>query len=135
MKIQQDIIQLQKLKLERQERMITELKLSKITEETNESKATVKQELRNAIKNGCSKLRSKARCIQIVANIKDEETDAYAQIQGQCVPKFLVEMEQRALERNNRHRLARERRETLERDKEEQRLAAEEAKVVELIRL
>lgn len=65
MKIQQDIIELQKLKLERQERMITELKLSKINDDAKESKASIKDELKNVIRNGCANSRAKARCLQV----------------------------------------------------------------------
>lgn len=65
LKIQQDIIELQKLKLERQERMISELKLSKLTEEAKESKATIKDELKSVIRNGCANSRAKARCLQV----------------------------------------------------------------------
>lgn len=65
LKIQQDIIELQKLKLERQERMITELKLSKLTDDAKESKATIKDELKNVIRHGCANSRAKARCLQV----------------------------------------------------------------------
>lgn len=69
---------------------------------------------------------------QIVANVKDEEDDEYAKLQARGVPKFLIEMEQRAIERNRKHKEAKDRREQLEKEKEELRLAAEEAKVNEL---
>lgn len=39
-------------------------------------------------------------------------------------------MEQRAMERNRKHKEAKDRREQLEKEKEELRLAAEEAKVL-----
>lgn len=136
LKVQQDIIDLQKLKLERQERMITELKLSKIEEETRDSQAIAKQELRNVIKTGCAKSKTAARCLQLVGNLKDEdEPDEYAKLQARGVPKFLIEMQARAWERNQRHQEARDRREHLERVKEEQRLAAEQAKVISNINL
>ncbi|XP_037037996.1 calponin homology domain-containing protein DDB_G0272472 [Bradysia coprophila] len=128
LKIQQDIIELQKLKLERQERMISELKLSKLTDDAKESKATIKDELKNVIRNGCANSRAKARCLQIVANVRDDEDDEYAKLQARGVPKFLIEMEQRAMERNRKHQEAKDRREQLEKEKEELRLAAEEAK-------
>lgn len=120
---------MQKLKLDRQERMITELKFTKITDQTKESKELIKQELKQVIRNGCAKLRSKAKCLQMVGNLKDAEDIELAKIQANGVPKFLIEMEARAMERNERHKQARERRETLDRQKEELRLAAEEAKV------
>lgn len=66
---------------------------------------------------------------QIVANVRDEEDDEYAKLQARGVPKFLIEMEQRAIERNRKHKEAKDRREQLEKEKEELRLATEEAKV------
>lgn len=66
---------------------------------------------------------------QVVANVKDDEDDEYAKLQARGVPKFLIEMEQRAMERNRKHQEAKDRREQLEKEKEELRLAAEEAKV------
>ncbi|KAJ6649713.1 Coiled-coil domain-containing protein [Pseudolycoriella hygida] len=128
LKIQQDIIVLQKLKLERQERMITELKMSKISDDAKDAKATIKDDLKNVIRNGCVNSRAKARCLQIVANVKDEDDDEYAKLQARGIPKFLIEMEQRAIERNRKHKEAKDRREQLEKEKEELRLAAEEAK-------
>lgn len=110
--------------------MITELKLTKIEEETRDSQAIAKQELRNVIKTGCAKSKTTARCLQVVGNLKDEdEPDEYAKLQARGVPKFLIEMQARAWERNQRHQEARDRRDHLERVKEEQRLAAEQAKV------
>lgn len=132
LKIQQDIIELQKVKLDRQERMISELKLSRFSEDAQESQAAVRQELKNVLKTGSQVARSRARCLQIAGNLKDtEDDDAYAALlaKGLTMPKFLVEMQARASERETRHREARERREKLEKDKEEQRLAAEDAKV------
>lgn len=119
------------MKLDRQERMITELKFNKIADETRESVANAKQELRNVIKTGCTKSRSTARCLQLVGNLRgdeDDELDEYAKLQARGVPKFLIEMQARAFERNQRHQEARDRREALEREREEQRLAAERAK-------
>lgn len=136
LKLQRDIIELQKIKLERQERMIAELKLNRLTEDTRQSQAAAKEELRNVIRNGNAKMRSTARCLQLVGNLReaDDETAAaneFAKLQAKGVPKFLVDMQARAFERNVRHQEARDRRERLEREKEEQRLAAEAAKVSE----
>lgn len=130
MKIQQDIIELQKLKLERQERLITELKLSNLSEEARESKAKIKDELKHVIRTGCQKNRLKAKCLQIANNLKDEDDEEYdSKLHARGTPKFLIEMEQRALERNMKHQEAQERRERLEQEKERQKIAAEEAKV------
>lgn len=130
MKIQQDIIELQKLKIQRQERMITEMKLAKFSEMLKDSKNDLKLELMNA-KKGDTRLRAKARCIQMNAEIKvdpEEEERRLLLAQGLIVPKFLQKMQQRALDRLSRHAEAKERRERLEIEKEEAKNAAELAK-------
>lgn len=127
LKVQQDIIELQKLKIQRQERMITEMKLAKFSEMLKESKNDMKMELMNA-KRGNTKLRVKARCIQMVANIKpdpEEEERRMLLAQGLVVPKFLQKMQDRAFERLSRHQEARERRLRLEHEKEEMKNAAD----------
>lgn len=133
MKIQQDIIELQKLKIQRQERMITEMKLAKFSEMLKDSKNELKLELMNA-KRGNTKLRVKARCMQIVANIKpdpEEEERRKLLAQGLVVPKFLQKMQDRAFERLSRHQEARERRLRLEQEKEETKNAADLARRLE----
>lgn len=132
LKIQQDIIELQKMKLKRQERVIAELKLSRLLEDNDDSKNDIKDELKFVARNGCQKSRSKARCLQVAGNLKDEADDElYEQLQakGLTAPKFLIEMQARALEREMKHQQARERREAIDRDREEIRMAAEEARV------
>lgn len=64
-KVQQDIIELQKLKLQRQERIIAELKCTKLLEDTMESEIDLKSDLRFVAQAGCPNSRSKARCLQI----------------------------------------------------------------------
>ncbi|KAL7036898.1 hypothetical protein ACKWTF_008986 [Chironomus riparius] len=133
LKVQQDIIELQKLKIQRQERLITEMKLAKFTEMVKESKNDLKMELINA-KRTNTKLRAKARCIEMVANIPPdpiEEERRKLLAQGLMVPKFLQKMQERAAERLARHEEARERRERLEYDKEEAKNVAELAKRME----
>lgn len=130
LKAQQDIIELQKLKIQRQERLITEMKLAKFTEMVKESKNDLKMELINA-KRTNTKLRAKARCIEMVANIPPdpvEEERRKLLAQGLVVPKFLQKMQERAAERLARHEEARERRARLEYEKEEAKTAAEIAK-------
>lgn len=127
LKSQQDIIELQKLKIQRQERMITEMKLAKFSEMLKESKNDLKMELINA-KRGNTKLRAKARCIEMAANIKPdpvEEERRKLLAQGLVVPIFLQKMQERAFERLARHEKAQERRLKLETDKEEMKTAAE----------
>lgn len=127
MKIQQDIIELQKLKIQRQERMITEMKLAKFSEMLKDSRNELKLEL-TAAKKGNSKLRAKARCIEMNAELKPdpvEEEKRKLLAQGLIVPRFLQKMQQRAIERLTRHAEAKERRERLEIEKEETKNAAE----------
>ncbi|CAO1327072.1 unnamed protein product [Diamesa serratosioi] len=133
LKNQQDVIELQKLKLQRQERLITEMKMLKFSEMLKESKNEIKKELMNA-KRGNVKLRIKARCIQLTADIPldpEEEDRRMILAQGLEVPKFLAKMQERAAERNMRHEGARERRLKLEHEKEELKTAAEIARKME----
>lgn len=123
---------MQKLKLKRQERVIAEMKLSRLLEDADESQGEIKADLKFVARKGCQKSRSKARCLQIAGNLKDPADDVehdVMQAKGLTAPKFLVEMQARALDREMKHRQAQERRQNLEREKEEMRLAAEEAKV------
>lgn len=116
--------------------MITEMKLSKFSEMLKESKVDMKNELKSAAKRGSIKLRTKARCIQMAANIKsDPEEDEKRKLlaQGLIVPRFLAKMQERAAERLMRHEEARQRRVKLEQEKEEIKTAAEIAKVTEEI--
>lgn len=133
LKVQSDIIELQKLKIQRQERLITEIKLAKFTEMLKESKNDLKMELINA-KRGNPKLRAKARCIEMAANIRadpEEEENRKLLAQGLVVPKFLQKMQERAIERLTRHEEARERRLRLENEKEETKNAADLARRLE----
>lgn len=132
LKTQQDIIELQRIKLQRQQRVITEMKLSKLLEDTNEAENHLKEELVLVAKTGCQNSRSKAKCLQIAGNLKDKDTDLDSGLQakGITAPKFLIEMQARALEREMRHQEAQRRREVLEREKEALRIAAEEEKVI-----
>lgn len=64
--------------------------------------------------------------------MKDPEDDKRAEkllAKGLMAPKFLIEMQARALEREMRHQRAHQRRTHLEKEKETMRLAAEESKV------
>ncbi|XP_059610789.1 golgin subfamily A member 6-like protein 6 [Phlebotomus argentipes] len=128
LKIQQDIIEYQKLKLERQERMIAELRLSKLSEEARSFKQELKNELKQVAKTGDIRVRAKAKCLQIVSNLRDEEDENKLAAYGSVIPPFLAQMQERALERTMRHERAKERRRQLERDREEQKNAQEEEK-------
>lgn len=92
----------------------------------------MKEELALVSKLGCANSRSKAKCLQIAGNLKDKEAEEKAELQakGITAPKFLIEMQARALDRQMRHEEAHKRREALEREKETMRIAAEEEKVL-----
>lgn len=109
-----------------------ELKLNKIIDEHKQSKEEVKQELRTVIKTGEVKNRTKAKCLRIVANLRDEEDeDEFSRLRGKALimPKFLVNMQERAMERNVKHEQAKQRRLQQEAEREAAKIAAEEAKV------
>ncbi|XP_055858956.1 putative protein tag-278 [Episyrphus balteatus] len=129
-KIQQDIIDLQRLKLERQERLITELKLNKLSDEAKVAREEIKAELKNALRTGDSKARAKAKCLQIMGNLRDEEDDEFARLQGKALlqPKFLTNMQERALVRSVKHEQAKQRRLHQEAEREAAKMAVEEAK-------
>ncbi|KNC33839.1 hypothetical protein FF38_08988 [Lucilia cuprina] len=129
-KVQQDIIDLQRLKLERQERIIMELKLHKLSEEAKEARQELKNELKSVIRSGDPKSKAKAKCLQLIGNLKDEEDDNLNKLQGKALlmPKFLQNMQERALERSIRHEQAKQRRLQQEAEREAQKLALEEAK-------
>ena len=98
-----------------------------------QSKKELKQELNNARKIN-SKLREKAKQIQIVANIPTDPLEEERRLllaQGLVVPKFLAKMQQRAQERLIRHEKASQRRLKLQQEKEEEKIAEEMRKQLE----
>ncbi|XP_019894897.1 uncharacterized protein LOC101898802 isoform X2 [Musca domestica] len=129
-KVQQDIIDLQRLKLERQERIIMELKLSKLSEEAREARMELKTELKSVIRSGDAKSKAKAKCLQLIGNLRDKEDERLANLQckAMLMPKFLQSMQERALERSIKHEQARQRRLQKEAEREAQKMALEEAK-------
>ncbi|XP_073817031.1 uncharacterized protein [Musca autumnalis] len=132
-KVQQDIIDLQRLKLERQERIIMELKLSKLSEEAREARMELKTELKSVIRSGDAKSKAKAKCLQLIGNLRDKEDEHLANLQckAMLMPKFLQSMQERALERSIKHEQARQRRLQQEAEREAQKMALEEAKRLE----
>uniref|UniRef100_A0A1A9ZZP6 Sfi1 spindle body domain-containing protein n=1 Tax=Glossina pallidipes TaxID=7398 RepID=A0A1A9ZZP6_GLOPL len=131
-KVQQDIIDLQRVKLERQERIIMELKLGKLSEETKEARQELKEDLKTAIRSGDPKLKAKAKTLQLIGNLKDRKDDRFERLEGKALePAFLKNMQERALARSIRQEQARQRRLKIEAEKEAQKLALEEAKRLE----
>lgn len=82
------------------------MKLAKFSEMLKESKHELKTELRNVARKGNMRLRSKAKCIQIIGSIKPDEEDENKRklmAQGLIVPKFLSRMQARAELRSIKH--------------------------------
>lgn len=123
---------MQKIKLQRQQRVITEMKLSKLLGETNEAENHVKEELSTVVKKGCLNSRTRAKCLQIAGNLKvnTDDTSTEMQAKGTTAPKFLIGMQARAMDREMKHQEVQRRREALEREKEALKLAAGEEKVI-----
>ncbi|XP_067622627.1 uncharacterized protein [Eurosta solidaginis] len=132
-KIQQDVIDLQRLKLERQERIIMELKLNKLSEQAKEVRLDLKNDLNSMIQHGDPKIKAKAKCLLLIGNLREEKKENLASLQGKAMilPQFLRDMQERALERSVRHEKARQRRLQQEAEKEAHKMAAEEAKRLE----
>ncbi|EDW11354.1 trichohyalin [Drosophila mojavensis] len=130
LKVQQDIIDLQRVKLERQERLIMQLKLNKLSEEAKAAREDLKQELKTVIRCGDPKAKAKARCLQLIGSLRDAEDEEFERLQGRALlqPRFLQHMQDRALERSVRHEQARQRRAQAEAEREAAKLALEEAK-------
>ncbi|KAH8419387.1 hypothetical protein KR222_010295 [Zaprionus bogoriensis] len=130
LKVQQDIIDLQRVKLERQERLIMQLKLHKLSDEAKEAREDLKQELKTVIRCGDPKAKAKARCLQLIGSLRDAEDEEFERLQGKALlqPRFLQHMQERALERSVRHEQARQRRAQADAEREAAKLALEEAK-------
>lgn len=118
--------------MQRQEQLISELKLNKIVKDTRSSQEELKKEIKQLLKMPNVKTRLKVKCLGMMANVKEPENDRM-QANGYMMPKFLIDMQERAFERNRRHQEAKERRERLEQEREDQRLALEEQKVIQSI--
>lgn len=127
LKLQQDIIEVQKLKLERQERMIAELRLSRLSDDAKKFKQDLREELRNAMRTGDVRLRAKAKCLQVVGDVVEEQETKFVAY-GNMIPKFLAKMQERSLERQIRHEQAKDRRMMLEHERDAQKMAIEEEK-------
>lgn len=128
LKLQQDIIEVQKLKMERQEKMIAELRLSRLSDEAKKFKQDLREELRNAMRTGDVRLQAKAKCLQVVGDVVEEQENRFVAY-GNMIPKFLAKMQERAVERQLRHEQARDRRMILDQERDAQKQAVEDEKV------
>ncbi|XP_017075583.2 calponin homology domain-containing protein DDB_G0272472 isoform X2 [Drosophila eugracilis] len=129
-KVQQDIIDLQRIKLERQERLIMQLKLTKLSDEAKEAREDLKQELKTVIRCGDPKAKAKAKCLQLIGSLRDADDEEMARLQGKALlqPRFLQHMQERATERSVRHEQARQRRAQADAEREAAKVALEQAK-------
>ncbi|KAF2905752.1 hypothetical protein ILUMI_00429 [Ignelater luminosus] len=115
---QQSIIQMQKQKLIRQEKVIQELKLGKLGKEINQSLEETEKEIRETL-NKCSvKVKSKMGPTFKVENIVEDETLNF-QINSGKAPKIVQQMEKRALERERKRQIILERKQLLDKLKKE----------------
>lgn len=115
-KTQKAMIEVQKAKLEAQNRIIEDLKLGIIRDELSKSLENTKTELREIFNKSSSKL----KCKMAPNGIKLEDTLASFIIKSNKAPKFLQQMERRALERAKNREIIRERKRLI--DEEKQRL-------------
>lgn len=129
LKLQQDIIEVQKMKLERQERMIAELRLSRLSDDAKKFKQDLREELRNVMRTGDVRLRARAKCLQVVGDVVEQVNENQFVACGSMIPKFLAKMQERALERQLRHEQAKDRRLKLDHERDEQKQAIEDEKV------
>lgn len=122
---------MQRIKLERQERLIMQLKLHKLSDEAKEAREDLKQELKTVIRCGDPKAKAKAKCLQLIGSLRDSQDEEFERLQGKALlqPRFLQHMQERALERSVRHEQARQRRAQADAEREAAKLALEEAKV------
>lgn len=118
-KTQKDIIVLQKAKLEQQSRIIEDLKLGIIKDELSKSLEHTKVELKQIFSKSPNKLKNKMAS----SGIKIEDTLATFIVSSSKAPKFLQQMERRALERARNREIIRERKRLI--DEEKQRIFEE----------
>lgn len=119
-KTQRDIIITQKTKLDQQSKIIEDLKLGIINDELTKSLETTKTELQKIF----GKSPNKLKCKLAPSGIKFEDTLAKFIINSSKAPKFLQQMERRALERARNREIIRERKRLID---EEKRRIFEEA--------
>lgn len=115
-KTQKAVIEVQKAKLEAQNRLIEDLKLGIIKDELSKSLEHTKTELREIF----SKSSNKLKCKMAPTGVKLEDTLANFIIKSNKAPKFLQQMEIRALERAKNREIIRERKRLI--DEEKQRI-------------
>lgn len=119
-KTQKEIIDLQKAKLEEQSRMIEDLKLGIIRDELSKSLESTKSELREIF----SKSSTQVKCKMAPNGIKLEGSLASLIVNSSKAPKFLQQMERRAVERARNREIILERKRIID---EEKKRALEEA--------
>lgn len=123
-KTQKDIIEMQKNKLEQQTRIIEDLKLGIIRDELSQSLETTKTKL-SEIFGKCSQ---KMKCKTAPTGVAFEDTLATLVMNSNKTPKFVQQMERRALERAKNREIIRERKRLIDEEKKRLFEAAVEQK-------
>lgn len=118
-KTQKEIILIQKEKLKEQSRIIDDLKLGIIKDELSKSLADTKEDLKQIFVKSPNKLRTK----MAASGLKIEDTLVNFILNSSKAPKFLQQMERRALERAKNREIIRERKRLI--DAEKQRIFEE----------
>lgn len=113
---QQDIIAVQKMKLDQQNKVIEDLKLGKITEELSKSLETSKTDIREIF----AKSSTRTKC-KIVPLLEDINNIRNFQLKSEKAPKIVQAMEQRAEKRALRRQIILERKRII--DEENKRMA------------
>ncbi|XP_068632645.1 coiled-coil domain-containing protein 191 [Battus philenor] len=115
-KVQQNIIALQKMKLEEQTKIIEQLKYNKIIESSKQSLEAMREEVSKTYYQIDPQLKPKIKCLTTELKIKELEEP---QLVLHClkVPQFIQRMEKRAREREEKHALIRERRRQMEEER------------------
>lgn len=116
-KAQQNIITQQKIKLEKQTKLIEDLKLGKITEELSKSLETTKSEIREIFSKSSAKVKCKVS--PLLEDLPKKLVDL--QLRTEQAPKIIQQMEKRTAERALRRQMILERKKIM--DEERKRMA------------
>ncbi|CAK1600944.1 unnamed protein product [Parnassius mnemosyne] len=115
-KVQQNIIALQKMKLEEQTKIIEQLKYNKIIESSKQSLDAMREEVCKTYYQMDRQLKPKIKCLTNELKIREIEEPSLV-LQCLKVPQFIQRMEKRAREREEKHAMIRERRRQMEEER------------------
>ncbi|XP_045534708.1 coiled-coil domain-containing protein 191 [Papilio machaon] len=115
-KVQKNIIALQKMKLNEQNKVIEQLKYNKIIESSKQSLETMRDEICKTYYQIDRQLKPKIKCLTNELKIREIEEPALV-LHCLKVPQFIQRMEKRAREREEKHAMIRERRRQMEEER------------------